>query len=315
MPGTAPPLWQVLEHPPCAQPDSLFWHPREARLYWVDTALRQLCRLHPRSGHFEHLTLPQEPGSVAPCRSGGLLLALRDGIYHLSSWQDLPRKIAAAPYDSTRQRFANGRCDPWGRFWVGTQVDALDRPDGALYCLHTRHQAQPELQLVERGVVAANGLAWSPNGQVLYWSDSARHHIESHAMSQPGGWPPQLGTPMPFAHFPAPPSAVPAATPTAPYAGRPGGAAVDQAGQYWVAMPEGSQVLCLNDRGQVLSRHPTPAQCPTSLCFGGPDLRTLYVVSARLHRDHAELTRYPHSGQVLALTVDHPGLPVNLYWD
>ena len=108
-----------------------FWHPREERLYWLDTALHKLWRTHPRSGQTESLTLTAEPGCVAPCRTGGLLLALRDGIYHLASWTDLPRLVQPAPYDTATQRFAGGGCDPWGRFWVGTQVDRQDRPDEA----------------------------------------------------------------------------------------------------------------------------------------------------------------------------------------
>ncbi|WP_101048301.1 SMP-30/gluconolactonase/LRE family protein [Macromonas nakdongensis] len=308
------PAWQRAHDTLCAQGDSPFWHAREERLYWVDVALMRLWRLHPRSGQAEHIDLPQTPGSVAPCRSGGLLLALRDGIYHLGHWNDLPRQIAAAPHDPARQRFAGGRCDPWGRFWVGTHVDAQDRAEGALYCLHTRVKNQPELRAVERGLLSCDGLAWSPDGKRLYWTDSSRHQVSTHAMSNPGQWPPQLGVPMPLGHFAPRPADWSFDTPGG-YAGRPSGAAVDQAGRYWVAMHEGAQVLCLSPQGEVLARHPTPVQCPTALCFGDPDLRTLYLTSARLQRSPAELARWPDSGAVHTLRVDTPGLPVNLYWD
>lgn len=299
----SPSPWQRVHDTLCAQGDSPFWHAREERLYWIDVALRRLWRLHPRSGHAEHLDLPQEPGSVAPCRGGGLLLALRDGLYHLGSWQDLPRRIVPAPYDPARQRFSAGHCDPWGRFWVGTRTEAPDRPEGALYCLHTRVQVQPELHAVERGVVSSDGLAWSPDAKVLYWADGARGLLSQHAMSLPGSWPPQLGVPLPMARF------------DVAQDGQPGGAAVDQAGRYWVAMREAAQVLCLSDRGEVLARHPTPVQCPTAVCFGGHDLCTLYLTSARLQRVADELARCPDSGAVHALRVDTPGLPTQLYWD
>jgi sugar lactone lactonase YvrE len=54
-----------------------------------------------------------------------------------------------------------------------------------------------------------------------------------------------------------------------------------------------------------------PVQCPTMPCFGGPDLRTLYVTSAREKRPEEELALQPAAGGVLHCRVDVPGLPVN----
>ena len=62
--------------------------------------------------------------------------------------------------------------------------------------------------------------------------------------------------------------------------GRPDGAAVDVDGNYWVAMYEGARVLQLSPAGEVLQRIDVPVQCPTMVCFGGEDLRTLYITSA-----------------------------------
>lgn len=308
--------WTRITETVCALGESPFWHPHEERLYWVDTALKRLWRLHAPSGHTEHWDLPHEPGSIAPSRSGGLLIAMRDGIYLSHSWRDIPQKLVDAPYDTTRVRFSDGKCDPWGRFWVGSQVDEGERPDGALYCLQTRKQAHPALVMVERGVMASNGLAWSPDGRTVYWADTVRHAVTQHEMSQPGQWPPMLGMTNPLARFPAKPNDWCFNGPDHKvYAGRPDGAAVDTLGRYWVAMYEGARVLCLSPEGAILAEHPTPAQCPTMVCFGGTDLRTLYLTTARAHRSSAELTHYPDSGAVFSMRVDTPGLPVQMYWD
>jgi len=311
-----PSPWTRITETVCALGESPFWHPHEERLYWVDTALKRLWRLHAPSGHTEHWDLPQEPGSIAPCRSGGLLIAMRDGIYLSRTWQDIPQKLADAPYDTTRVRFSDGKCDPWGRFWVGTHVESGSRPDGALYCLHTRNQAHPDLVQVERGVLASNGLAWAPDGRTVYWADTARHAVTQHEMAQPGQWPPMLGMTNPLARFPAQPQGWRFDDPDrTAYQGRPDGAAVDTLGRYWVAMYEGARVLCLSPTGDILADHPTPAQCPTMVCFGGTDLCTLYVTTARAHRSSAELAHYPDSGAVFSMRVDTPGLPVQMYWD
>lgn len=290
--------WQRVVDTPCALGASPFWHPQQERLYWVDTALRRIWRLHVPSGVAESWDLPQEPCGLAPCRSGNLLLALRDGIYSSSTWRDIPQKVATAPYDAQHTRFTDGKCDPWGRYWVGTTTDGGTA--GHLYCLHKRNRPQPELLAVARGGSTACGLAWSPDGRTLYWGDADRHQLDTRAMSQPGQWPPHLGAAMPFVDLPGQ---------------RPGGAAVDKAGRYWIALQDSARVLCLSPKGEILADHPTPAQCPTALCLGGKDLCTLYLTTARVGRGAAELAQYPDSGLVFSMRVDTPGLPVGYYED
>jgi len=90
---------------------------------------------------------------------------------------------------------------------------------------------------------------------------------------------------------------------------RPDGAAVDSAGNYWSAFYRGGKVVQISPRGETLAEYPVPAMCPTMCAFGGPDLRTLYVTSARGGRDAQELARLPQSGGIFAMTVDVPGLP------
>jgi sugar lactone lactonase YvrE len=59
----------------------------------------------------------------------------------------------------------------------------------------------------------------------------------------------------------------------------------------------------------VLAEYPTPAMCPTMCAFGGADLRTVYVTSARQERPADELERFPQSGSLFAMSVDTAGLP------
>jgi sugar lactone lactonase YvrE len=97
----------------------------------------------------------------------------------------------------------------------------------------------------------------------------------------------------------------------ATYGGRPDGAAVDSEGCYWVAMFEGARLLRLSPEGRVLREVKLPVQCPTMPCFGGPDMKTLFITSARDKRPPGELVRQPWAGCVLQMRVETPGLPVN----
>jgi sugar lactone lactonase YvrE len=78
-------------------------------------------------------------------------------------------------------------------------------------------------------------------------------------------------------------------------------------------MFEGQQLLCLSPSGQMLRKVPLPVRCPTMPCFGGVDLKTLYITTARENRPAAELALQPLAGCVLSMRVKVPGLPANLF--
>ena len=86
-------------------------------------------------------------------------------------------------------------------------------------------------------------------------------------------------------------------------------------GNYWVALYEGRRICQFAPDGSLLAEYPTPAQCPTMPCFGGADLKTLYITTARQGRSPAELQAFPQSGGVFAMQVAVPGLPVNCFVD
>ena len=97
--------------------------------------------------------------------------------------------------------------------------------------------------------------------------------------------------------------------PTETDRGRPDGAAVDAEGCYWTALFEGGRIQRYAPDGRLLAEYPVPARCPTMVCFGGPDLKTLYVTSARTGRSETSSQALPHSGSLFSMPVDVPGLP------
>jgi len=278
--------------------ESPFWHPEEGVLYWCDIPGRKLNRFDPRSGAHRAWDCDSEPGCVAPLAEGGLLLALRDGLWRFDPASGERQQVEAVPYDSAQQRFNDGKADPQGRFWVGTVHEARE-PLAALYC-----RVHAGLHRVIDGAATSNGLAWSPDGRTMYWSDTPRHQIEAFDFDTTTG---MLTKRRVFARF-APRAAD---EPLERYGGRPDGAAVDVEGAYWVAMYEGARLLRLSPKGDVLSEVRLPVRCPTMPCFGGPDLKTLYITTSRFKRADDELAREPAAGCVLQTRVDVPGLPVN----
>jgi sugar lactone lactonase YvrE len=279
--------------------ESPLWHPGEHVLYYCDIPGRKLQRFNPADGALSHWDFETEVASVAPMLGGHLLLAMRDGLWRFNPATGARTLLADPPYKPTVERFNDGKCDPQGRFWVGTIYEPRDPALASLHCLQGR-------QLVRKaeGITVSNGLAWSPNGRTMYWSDTKAHTIYAFDFDPASG---EISGRRVFASFPL---KVPGA-PLEGYGGRPDGAAVDVEGGYWVAMFEGQRLLRLSPEGQVTREVALPVRCATMPCFGGPDLKTLYITTARENRPAQELMEQPLAGCVLAMDVDVPGLPAN----
>ena len=280
--------------------ESPLWHPREQVLYYCDIPGRRLNRFDPDSGELSHWDFECEPASLAPALDGTLLLAMRDGLWRFDTATGQRRALAKPPYDTKTERFNDGKCDPQGRFWVGTIYEPRDPPLASLHCW-----SGGGLQRKAAGITVSNGLAWSPNGRTMYWSDTKAHTVYAFDFDPAAG---ELSRRRVFASF-APRQA---GQSLADYGGRPDGAAVDTEGCYWVAMFEGQRVLRLSPAGELLRQVTLPVRCATMPCFGGADLKTLYITTARENRPAAELADQPWAGCVLALRVDVAGLPANL---
>lgn len=287
------PTWTVLPVAPDQLGESPFWHPADERLYWVDIPGRRVRRWDPASGAEERWELPQEPGCIAPAQAGGLVLALRDGIWRARRWGGPLELLAPCPYDPATTRFNDGKADPHGRFWAGTLFQPKTAAAARLYCLDGA-DAPPALREMAGGATTGNGLAWSPDARTLYWADTQDHVVRAW------DWDPEanrLGAARELRRFAPKPAGWQPGQPG--YGGRPDGAAVDAEGAYWCALYEGGRLLRLSPEGAVLAELATPMASPTMPCFGGPDGRTLYLTGA---------------GCAPAWTrVDVPGLPVNFF--
>ena len=274
--------WQALTPATYELGESPFWHPREQMLYWVDIPGKKVLRANVYMGTVEAWDMPSEPGCIAPAQSGGLVIALRHGVFRAREWGGMLEHLVTLEYDVNHVRANDGKCDALGRFWVGTIDEPKASRAAKLYSIDCRNGRIPEVTCQADNALTANGLAWSPDGSTLYWADTPSHVV--HAWDYD-------------------------------FQGRPDGAAVDVHGNYYAAMFEGRLICKFAPDGTLLREIPTPAQCPTMPCFGGEDFKTLYITTARHGRGAAELAAFPQSGGVFSMRVDTPGLPVNFFID
>jgi sugar lactone lactonase YvrE len=286
--------------PPSLLGESPMWLAEQGALWWCDIPGQRLNRWHQASGQHKQWAFDTDVGCCAPLPDGAVLLGMRDGLWRFDPASGLRQPLAAAPYDPAKERFNDGKADPQGRFWVGTIYEPRTPALAALY----RLAPGSALEKIAGDITVSNGLAWSPDGRTMYWSDTTAHTIYAFDFDLADGTLSRRRTFASFAHKSADGT-------LAGYGGRPDGAAVDIEGAYWVAMFEGQRLLRLAADGRVLQEVPLPVRCPTMPCFGGPDLRTLFITTARQNRPEAELAAEPDAGCVLMLRVEVPGLPVN----
>ena len=266
------------------------WSVDAQALYFVDVKGRCIHRFHPESG--EHLAweVDEDIGCIGMVRGGGFIAGMRSGLYRLNDYGGKLSRLADNPENHATSRFNDGRCDPAGRFLVGT----LDEPKAGGMA-HLYRYDRRGLEVLAGGLLTSNGLAFSPSGTVLYHSDTPRFTIFASDYDVETG---VASNRRVFVQMET----------GGEDRGRPDGAAVDAEGCYWTALYEGGRVHRYAPGGKLLSVHPVPALRPTMVAFGGPELRTLYVTTARDGASEAELARFPHAGGVFAMAVDTPGL-------
>jgi sugar lactone lactonase YvrE len=265
------------------------WHAGEQALYWVDIPEQELCRTDPATGETKKRRFDQPVGCFAFRQDGGLILAMKEGFARLDGFDGelMPYGQPVTP-GRAEIRFNDGRADAKGRFWAGTMNMAKTAADGALFRL------DPDGSVSERvrGVTTANGLAFSPDGGTLYWADTPRHVVWAFDYDLHRG---ALSGQRVFHQFPQ-------------GNGRPDGASVDEEGHYWVALYDGGRVVRLAPDGEIVQEVEIPARFTTMVGFGGDDLKTAFVTTARKGLDDAELAKTPHAGGVFSFRVETPGM-------
>ncbi|WP_229493526.1 SMP-30/gluconolactonase/LRE family protein [Massilia arenae] len=285
--------FEVVHDAPMLVGESAIWHEVESALYWVDIEGYTVNRLHAASGKFTSWKMGSNPSALAIDDNNFLVVATRHGLLRLNTTDGSEKPITDAPYDPSKVRFNDGRVDPAGRFWIGTMYEPRDQPAAEMYVLD-KDQLR---QAWSGGMTNSNGLAWSLDGRTMYHADTTTHRIDCYDFDPATGEQSNRRT---IVTFPSDKSA-------ADYGGRPDGATMDSEGMYWVAMFEGARILRIAPNGEIVREIKLPVKCPTSVAFGGPDLRTLYITSASHGRSKEELEQYPLSGKVLCLKMDVAG--------
>jgi sugar lactone lactonase YvrE len=265
------------------------WDPLTGTVSWVDIVAGRVWRGVVDTDGItvtERLDFPDTVGAAVPSSDGGLLVAAHDRLVAVSPRGQ--RHSTGALIDLARHgRFNDAAVDPAGRLVVGTKGAGPGQGAAALF----RLEPDATLTTLRDGFNLANGIGWSPGGDILYAVDSlpgvlwsARYDVDA---GEARGWAPLVTT----------------------FGGLPDGLTVDAQGRIWVAVWNAAQVACFAPSGELLRTMAVAAPHVTAVCFVGPRLDRLLITTARDELDEPRRRLFPDSGRLFLADVGAVGLP------
>jgi sugar lactone lactonase YvrE len=273
--------------------ESLVWDDRRARLVWVDIIGRRIHALDPATGRHESWQTPDRVTSIGLREDGGAIVGLERHIA-LWDWGGAFNRVCEVEPDLPGNRLNEGVVGPDGAFWVGTMQNNIADDDSAADVTEDAgrlYRYAPDgtlTRLTEDRFGITNTLVW-PASDRLITSDTTRNALYAYRIDGAG----QLSDRRTILEgYPR---------------GLPDGSCLDAEGMIWTARVVGGACLTrMTPEGEVIEVRDLPCSWPTSCAFGGPNLGTLFVTSARFTMGAPHLAAHPQEGGLFGLT---PGVP------
>ena len=271
--------------------EGAMWDCETQKLHWVDITGHTFHRQCLRTHQHDMLDTGTYVGFGVLDTQGRAVLGLQDGIYRMAFGGREKTLLARPIPPDPRNRFNDGKVAPDGTLFAGTVnlFPGADKPPtGCLYSLNALGWS-----VVATDIHISNGLGWSPDSKIMYYTDTLRHEISQFDYDVAKGQPRNR---RPFVVIPC-------------AEGLPDGLCVDAEGRVLTAMWGGSRVNIYDPSGKLDQVIVVDALCPSSVAFGGPDLKTLFITTASAEHTPEELKTTPLSGHMFAASMPIGGLP------
>ncbi len=266
------------------------WNHKTEELWWIDIEGFLFNTYNPKTKEHKTIDVKQHIGTVVPSRDGlSAILALRTGIYKMDIETEEMTFLVSPESDTNNIRLNDGKCDPAGRFWVGSMHFSQTKYAANLFQIQpTRNQVLS--RKMQDSVTISNGIIWSLDEKTMYYIDTDRGNVRAYDYDKTTG-------------DIANERVVITVSDTLGY---PDGMTIDNEGMLWIALWNGDCVTRWNpNTGELLQKIEVPAHNVTSCAFGGENLETLYITTARLDMTEEELAAKPLSGGVFKV---NPGV-------
>lgn len=269
--------------------ECVLWNIETQRLYWTDIYGQRLYACDEEGGNIEVRELPDKLGSFAFDPRGDLLAAFSKGLFRYQLATGRVVRLTHFEPELERTRLNDGRCDRSGRFVVGGCHQQFFNPVSSVIS----YSAGGEARRLFGGVALTNGIAFSLDGRRMYFSDSETLVYHWYEYDPETG---EVGARHEFARIPEGRGFV-------------DGSAVDADDNVWNARYYGGIVQQYRRDGSEGLRVVMPTDCPSCVCFGGANLDTLFITTARKDLKPAALAAQPSAGGLFKVKVGARGVP------
>jgi D-xylonolactonase len=266
----------------------LWW---QNAIWFTDIKQKRIHRFDPATGASNAWDAPAEPGFLAPMTDGTFIAGLKTGLHRFVPESGAFSRITEVEPDQPGNRLNDGAVDAQGRLWFGSMDDEEVKERGALYSF-----ARGKLTLADPGYLVTNGPTFSPDGRLLYHTDSLKKEIYVFDAGEDGA----LSNKRLFATIEH-------------GAGFPDGPVADSEGCIWTALFGGWGVRRYAPDGRLLQTVEIPAANVTKVAFGGADLCDVYVTTAWKGLDDAARKAQPLAGGLFHFRSPVPGLKQHAY--
>jgi sugar lactone lactonase YvrE len=258
------------------------WDSKRKAIIWVDILKGEIHEFSILQNDHRTLRLNEMVGSVALFANGNLLAALKSGLASVDRGTGKVKILVHPELHLNSNRFNDGKCDPEGRFWVGTLSLTEEERAGSLY----RVNGDFSCSKMEERLTIPNGMVWSLDRSRFYFIDTPTKEIAVYDYDLSRGTITNKRTAISFEKE----------------EGVPDGMTIDSEGMLWIAHWGGWQVSCWNPAtGKKLFHISLPVGHVTSCTFGGENLQDLYITSARKGLTSEQLKQQPLAGSLFVV--------------
>ncbi|HVV93072.1 MAG TPA: SMP-30/gluconolactonase/LRE family protein, partial [Hyphomicrobiales bacterium] len=270
---------EVLIQEPFKVGESPVWDAEHGRLLFCDALAGTIHAIDPKTRARRVWEFGAHVGSFGLAQRGRWVVAIGCAVHLFDPATGKSELLVQCEPERPEWRLNDGKVGPDGAFWVGTMGPRGMEPVGTLYRVTTDGRAEKKIE----GLRITNGLAWSPDGRTMYHAETRTRAIDAWDFDATTG---AIANPRRFPSIPD-------------EDGAPDGAATDSAGDYWAAGLWGSRINRFAPDGRLVGHLPVPVTMPTMPCFGGDDMRTLFITSLSQYASDEVKRDYPLTGSLL----------------
>lgn len=278
---------------PCRLGEGAMWHEKRKQLFWVDIEERRLHNIAPSTK--VHQAWKQETfiGTIVPDEKGHIVMGMQGYVARFDpDTGDSDRLLNLGERQDNRSN--DGKCDPAGRFWLGTMNLRQFPEAGNVYCIspdRTFEKKIPETTI-------SNGIVWTRDRKTMYFIDSPTQCVQQFDYNEATG----------DIQFVKKTIIIPEEM------GSPDGMTIDENDHLWIAHWDGWGVYHWDPvSGELLGKVEVPVPQVSSCTFGGKNMNTLYITTAWSGLSAEDRERFPLSGSVFSIELEVKGFPSYAY--